>query len=195
MKQQDKSNYSTPEVKEIAFDEQTRADIAQAMKNDMRISRVIHPLSSIAEASSAPVKNAESKIHTSQLFHHFYMDFINFENIWLLKPCHLNRGRGIEIFSKAEELNSLLMQGYVNKQKQVERFQVRLLQNQMQGYNGASSSACKQKYNYQHQLTQFSQQHKAKYIIQKYMEKPLLLCNRKFDIRIWVLISQLAEKM
>lgn len=28
-----------------------------------------------------------------------------------------------------------------------------------------------------------------KFLIQKYLEKPLLIMNRKFDIRIWVLVS------
>ena len=30
----------------------------------------------------------------------------------------------------------------------------------------------------------------ANFIIQKYMESPLLVDNRKFDIRVWVLLAQ-----
>jgi hypothetical protein len=29
----------------------------------------------------------------------------------------------------------------------------------------------------------------ANFIIQKYMESPLLIDNRKFDIRVWVLLA------
>jgi len=28
------------------------------------------------------------------------------------------------------------------------------------------------------------------FIIQKYIERPLLICKRKFDIRVWVLLNQ-----
>jgi len=27
------------------------------------------------------------------------------------------------------------------------------------------------------------------FVLQKYIEKPLLICKRKFDIRLWVMIS------
>ena len=32
----------------------------------------------------------------------------------MLKPSNLNRGRGIELFSNVEELNSLLLENYIN---------------------------------------------------------------------------------
>ena len=31
------------------------------------------------------------------------------------------------------------------------------------------------------------------FLIQKYLERPLLIMNRKFDIRVWVLINHLMK--
>lgn len=35
----------------------------------------------------------------------------------------------------------------------------------------------------------FKIKHNA-FVIQKYIERPLLICNRKFDFRVWVLLDQ-----
>jgi hypothetical protein len=42
----------------------------------------------------------------------FYKNENEFEYVWLLKPINLNRGRGIEIFSSLEDLESLLNKYY-----------------------------------------------------------------------------------
>lgn len=34
------------------------------------------------------------------------------------------------------------------------------------------------------------EQRKEKFVIQKYIESPFLMWNRKFDIRVWVLVNQ-----
>ena len=63
------------------------------------------------------------------------------ENLWLVKPHHLNQGRGIEIFKQQKDIFNFIM----------------------------------------------SKRQSAKWVIQKYIEKPLLYMDRKFDIRVWVL--------
>ncbi|KRX05545.1 hypothetical protein PPERSA_12723 [Pseudocohnilembus persalinus] len=59
-------------------------------------------------------------------------------NIWILKPCYENRGRGIEIITN---------------------------------------------------LTEFQKDSKDSHIIQQYLEQPLLIEGKKFDIRCYVLIA------
>ena len=39
-------------------------------------------------------------------------------NLWLLKPTHLNRGRGIHVFRDLETLNKLIKQYCVGKEEQ-----------------------------------------------------------------------------
>ncbi|CDW84366.1 tubulin-tyrosine ligase family protein [Stylonychia lemnae] len=66
------------------------------------------------------------------------------KNMWLLKPATLNQGRGIQIFSKINQIFEYLENNDTQN-------------------------------NY--------------WVIQKYVERPLLFEKRKFDIRIWVLVT------
>lgn len=66
---------------------------------------------------------------------------LNRNNIWILKPSGLSRGRGIKCVDNLQQILS----------------QVRSGGNQ--------------------------------YIIQKYIENPMIIMNRKFDIRQWVLVT------
>lgn len=34
------------------------------------------------------------------------------KNIWLFKPCDMNRGRGVQIFSELDDLIGMIMNGY-----------------------------------------------------------------------------------
>lgn len=72
------------------------------------------------------------------------------ENVWIMKPAGLNRGRGIMVFNDIDTFEATVKDIMSNKTP-----------------GGATT-----------------------YVIQKYIEKPLLIYNRKFDIRVWVLITQ-----
>ncbi|ETP54673.1 hypothetical protein F442_00680 [Phytophthora nicotianae P10297] len=66
------------------------------------------------------------------------------QNVWIVKPAGMSRGRGIRVFN---DLDQLL--GYVDVENHKE----------------------------------------CQWVAQKYIENPLLLCKRKFDVRQWVLVT------
>lgn len=85
-------------------------------------------------------------------------------NLWILKASGLNRGFGIEIFSTLERLKELLKNfsnGYEEKIVQNNEVIVR----------------------------EKGQIRASRFIIQKYIERPLLYQNKKFDLRVWVMIT------
>jgi len=85
------------------------------------------------------------------------------ENVWLLKPSGFNRGIGICVFSNLEEFKSI-----VDDYHEALRAQPKS--------EKAKNRAGKPR--------------SARFVIQKYVEKPLLLHQRKFDIRMWVMLTQ-----
>ncbi|OWZ08473.1 Tubulin-tyrosine ligase [Phytophthora megakarya] len=66
------------------------------------------------------------------------------QNVWIVKPAGMSRGRGIRVFNDLDQLLA-----YVDVENHKE----------------------------------------CQWVAQKYIENPLLLCKRKFDIRQWVLVT------
>lgn len=114
------------------------------------------------------------------------------KNVWLYKPCNQNRGRGVQVFQSLEELEQIIVQGYVADGSNSSVLQQRTLLDQgkfigtstssMRRYTGANNS-------HAHQL-----QFQNKFIVQKYMERPLLINSRKFDMRIWALLHNVKSE-
>jgi hypothetical protein len=83
-------------------------------------------------------------------------------NVWILKPTGLNRGKGIHVVNSFKALKSQVKYYCQDAQKQ----------NQMPS------------------LPRNLVQDRKNFVIQKYIERPMLLNNRKFDIRVWALLTQ-----
>ena len=89
------------------------------------------------------------------------------QNFWILKATNLNRGRGIHVFNDLESLKTLI-------------------DDYCTGYQTVSSpEKGKQVQKTMYKMNSF--------IIQKYIERPLLIHKRKFDIRVWVLVSSTGK--
>ena len=91
-------------------------------------------------------------------------------NLWLLKPTDYNRGRGINLFNKMSTLEHYL-KCFKNGEDQPDQ-------------KGGSSSPAKA------EASSVSVVKSHKFVVQKYIEKPMLVNDRKFDVRVWVLIDQ-----
>ena len=85
------------------------------------------------------------------------------KNLWILKPVGMNRGQGIHVVDSIKKCKKLIKQYCFGKESQEKEKGDKTPQEPIK-------------------CTQF--------IIQKYIEDPLLIHGRKFDIRVWVLINQ-----
>ncbi|EAS03760.2 tubulin-tyrosine ligase family protein (macronuclear) [Tetrahymena thermophila SB210] len=112
------------------------------------------------------------------------------ENIWLLKPTDTNRGRGIKLFNKLEQFMTY-MQGY-GKNGLIREKLIKLgVINENDIIQNYKQSQVYEQYNTKNLQNKSKKIAGGKQlIIQKYLENPLLITNRKFDMRIWVLIDQ-----
>jgi len=117
----------------------------------------------------------------------------NEKNLWMLKPSGLNRGRGLEIFTSLEELNEFLnmfSKGYdVTEFANMEyddQDEVSPAIKAMQNKDKARTTPLVYKNtDYNTRIVNF--------VIQKYIERPMLFKNHKFDIRVFAVMTHERE--
>ena len=98
-------------------------------------------------------------------------------NLWIVKPGGLSRGRKIRLF---KDYSKILEYAEVDSQQQIS------------AATGGASSASGTNY-YLHHVKppgeEYGVQTKKTWVIQKYIENPMLILNRKLDLRMWVVIN------
>jgi hypothetical protein len=107
-------------------------------------------------------------------FTHYTMPLCHFggHNLWLLKPTCLNRGQGIHVFHDLETLRELIVSNCA-----------RMAEDPMHDGPVTKGEGGKEEPRRKENVMVNS------FIIQKYIERPMLIESRKFDVRVWVLLS------
>lgn len=110
------------------------------------------------------------------------------KHLWMLKPSWMSRGRGLELFKSLDELSGLLknyLGGYEAKDYCQMGYSDKEEQSPVLKVSGKGSGKSK---NVGGRTSTF-----PTFVIQKYMEKPLLYKRFKFDIRMYACITQECE--
>ena len=115
-----------------------------------------------------------------------YCHFIG-GNYWILKTTYQNRGIGIHVFKSISQLISIIL-SYTKNIKHDEA-----TDKGKEDEKDKNSQENKLKNNLQVFSSPIQITKSMSFIIQKYIERPFLIYNRKFDIRVWVLINQDME--
>lgn len=111
-----------------------------------------------------------------------YKTYYGGANMWLLKPTGMNRGRGIELFNTLEDLNR-----YINQYLDGERSPKK--KSQKGEEEGGSETESDEESKQVKKGPPGANFRSHTFVIQKYIEHPLLINQRKFDIRVYAMVT------
>lgn len=110
--------------------------------------------------------------------------YYNGTNLWLLKPTGMNRGRGIELFTTLEELNK-----YINQYLEGDKSAVKKKVAKPEDESDSNAESDEEAKNQAKKGPPGANFRSHTFVIQKYIESPLLINQRKFDIRVYAMVT------
>lgn len=111
-------------------------------------------------------------------YHIFIEEFRKFiGSIWIMKPVAKSQGKGIFLFRRLRDIEAWKKNGTVNPSTKVSRGILYRLAHSVQNEGGSDTDVKEVPENY---------------VVSRYIDNPYLIGGRKFDLRVYVLVTSVC---